>query len=590
MVRRRHPQPRDVVTVVLLAVVALAVLGELTVWIPVAGALARTYGRTAASATGWVFGITMALAVLVTGPLADRYGRRPVLLVGLVALATASLAAGAAPSWPVHLGARAAQGLAAATFPPVVLAWVAEALPAARSALAVTVVVTAMQAATPIGQLYGQWVTAVSGWRVTYLSLATAYLLFAAALRRRLTDTPVVVRAERPRQTAGRLLGILDVRPLRACWLLSALLPGAVVAMYAGLQLHLPDVSTAPTDVLMAARIAGLAGILVAPLLLRTFLAGLSPRGQALVGIGVAAAGLLGQVLVPSPRALVAGSMLVGIGLPVTMAPVASLIAQFAAAARASAFAVQSTVIYLGVAAGGAMAGLLGYAALCLTAAAALAVGVLPLVLTVPTSAEASASHGAWAARPHRWAWAASIVGATVLVVLLGIGGRDGCWLGCNRQGEVAQTRAGSTEASAGTGGTLGVRGGSTSGSSRAVGTDGGPGASTIPTTIGVAIGSETTVADTPLTLPPATGKSGIGTPPATTAPLGSARPPLPTSRVPSTTAPPTTAEPSSTTPPTTAPPSSTTMPTSTTTMPSSTAPPTSDSTPPSSATQRGPR
>jgi MFS transporter, YNFM family, putative membrane transport protein len=510
------------VTVALLTVVALAVLGELTVWIPVAAALAHTYGRTAASSTGWVFGVAMALGVLLTGPLADRYGRRPVLLAGLAVLAVASLAAGAAPSWPVHLTARAAQGLAAASFPPVVLAWVAEALPAARSALALTVVVTAMQAATPVGQLYGQWVTAASGWRATYIGLAAAYLLFAAGLRRRLTDTPVVEQAERAGPAARRLLGILRVRPLRACWLLSGLLPGAVVAMYAGLQLHLPAVSSAPADLLVAARTAGLAGILAAPLLLRTVLVGLPPRGQALIGVGVAAAGLVGQALAPSPRALVAGSMLVAVGLPLTMAPTASLIAQFAPTARASAYAVQSTVIYLGVAGGGAAAGLVGYAPLCLAVTAVLAVGVLPLILTVPASAGMPASHGALLAKPHARALAVfSVVGAAGLVVLLGLGGQEGCGSACNGHAGVAQARVASTGRPTAAGATSGVPGVGAPESSRPVGTGGGrPGPAT-PTTAGIATGSRTTLGGTPPTVPPTSGGSGVGTPPATTVRAG---------------------------------------------------------------------
>ncbi len=399
MLRARQTPTRAMATVVLLAVVALVVLGQLTVWIPIAALVARTYGRPPAGtvATGWAFGIAMAVGVLVTGPAADRYGRRPVLLVGLVALAMTSLAAGAAPTWPVHLAARAAQGLAAASVPPVAITWASEALPTARRAFGVAIVITAMQAATPVGQLYGQVVAAAGGWRAVHASLAAVYLLAAVGLRRRLTDTlvtdPAAAQAERPGRITGQLLGLLGVQPLRACWLLSGLQPGALVGMYAGLQSQLPAVSSAPADLLVTVRAAGLAGILAALPLLRV-LEGLAPRGQALVGVGVAAVGLLGQTLASNPGPLVIGSMLVAIGLPLTMSPLASMIAQFAPTARASALAVQSTVIYLGVSAGAAAAGRLGYATLCIAATLAVAVGALLLVLTVPAPAGAPAVHG----------------------------------------------------------------------------------------------------------------------------------------------------------------------------------------------------
>ncbi len=75
-------RPSDVGTVGLLAATGLMVLGLPAVWIPLGPALEDTY-RVPAAATALAGSIFAAgFAVGEPGPLADRYGLRPVLLIG----------------------------------------------------------------------------------------------------------------------------------------------------------------------------------------------------------------------------------------------------------------------------------------------------------------------------------------------------------------------------------------------------------------------------------------------------------------------------------------------------------------------------
>jgi MFS family permease len=98
---------RQSVTVAVLAVAGLMVVGLLAVWIPLSPALEGAYGLTAAdSATSGVFfAAAFAIGELAAGPIADGYGRRPVLLVGLALLAVATVVVAASPTWPVYLAA-----------------------------------------------------------------------------------------------------------------------------------------------------------------------------------------------------------------------------------------------------------------------------------------------------------------------------------------------------------------------------------------------------------------------------------------------------------------------------------------------------
>src|SRR3954454_17350761 len=68
------------------------------------------------SLTGYL--LTAATLLLVAGALADRYGRRRVLLTGLGVMLVASVVCAVAPSFPVLIGGRVVQGVGAALVVP----------------------------------------------------------------------------------------------------------------------------------------------------------------------------------------------------------------------------------------------------------------------------------------------------------------------------------------------------------------------------------------------------------------------------------------------------------------------------------------
>jgi EmrB/QacA subfamily drug resistance transporter len=86
-------------------------------------AIRSDLGATAAQAQ-WIvagYGAVYGTGLVLGGRLGDRYGRRRLFLSGMSAYAAASVLAGAAPTAGVLLGARLAQGLAAAAVLPQVL-------------------------------------------------------------------------------------------------------------------------------------------------------------------------------------------------------------------------------------------------------------------------------------------------------------------------------------------------------------------------------------------------------------------------------------------------------------------------------------
>ncbi|MHC4472589.1 MAG: MFS transporter, partial [Planctomycetota bacterium] len=89
----------------------------------VAPAMPRIVGDLGGGALyAWAFSIYAVLSTTTTpvfGRLADRRGRKPVLLAGIGIFLVGSIASGAAPTMPLFILARAVQGLGAGAVLPV---------------------------------------------------------------------------------------------------------------------------------------------------------------------------------------------------------------------------------------------------------------------------------------------------------------------------------------------------------------------------------------------------------------------------------------------------------------------------------------
>jgi YNFM family putative membrane transporter len=382
--------------VVLVAVAGLAVLAQFSVMLPLEQLLVTTFpsavGNVAAAAS--LFGLAYAGGCLLVGPLADRHGRRPVLVWGLLVLTMATLAAAASPTWPVHLGARILQGLVAAAIPVAGISWVATSLPPHRRLLAAGALTATWQGATQAGLAYGQ-VLAPFGWRTVQASLAVAYVLAAVVVLARLVDVRFAPAASTTRHVLRRALKLARRPPMVACWLLAGLVQGAVFAMYVGLQHH----GVAPR-VLLSARLLGLVGVAAAPLLVVAVRA--RPTWLILTGLTTAVAGLLVQGALLRPVMVVAGAVLVGFGTTFALPPLLTLLTELAAGVEASALAVYGACLAVGASLGVELPGWLpkqlGYPGLAAAIATALAVGTLALVTAIP--AQASSQEAAPPAEP----------------------------------------------------------------------------------------------------------------------------------------------------------------------------------------------
>ncbi|MGF1626292.1 MAG: Bcr/CflA family efflux MFS transporter [Alphaproteobacteria bacterium] len=130
-----------------------------------------------------------AVAPPLLGPLSDRFGRRPVLLVALTLFACASALASIASSVEVFTLARMGQGLAGAAAPVVGMAIVRDLHDEKGSVRVIALISMAIALVPAIGPVIGGYIHSLAGWQANYAALAVAGLLVVLLLALRLPET-----------------------------------------------------------------------------------------------------------------------------------------------------------------------------------------------------------------------------------------------------------------------------------------------------------------------------------------------------------------------------------------------------------------
>lgn len=199
-------RPESLVLVCLLT--ALVALGPLStdMYLPSLPAIAQSFGTSSGQAqlTLSVFMAGFAASQLVYGPLSDRFGRRPLLIGGLILYVFASLICTLATSIEGLIAARFLQALGACAGPVLGRAVVRDVYPRDRAAQVMSYMAMAMALAPAIAPIVGGYLQVLFGWQATF---ATAALLGVCLLFLVLAQLPETNAYRNPEATRpGRLL------------------------------------------------------------------------------------------------------------------------------------------------------------------------------------------------------------------------------------------------------------------------------------------------------------------------------------------------------------------------------------------------
>jgi len=136
-----------------------------------------------------VFLAGFATAMLAYGPLSDRFGRRPVILGGVMIYLVGSVACTFAPSMEALIASRFLQAVGACCGPVVGRAVVRDVYPREQAARVLSYMASAMAVAPFVAPILGGWLHTLFGWRSNFVLLTLFGMGLLVAVWRLLDET-----------------------------------------------------------------------------------------------------------------------------------------------------------------------------------------------------------------------------------------------------------------------------------------------------------------------------------------------------------------------------------------------------------------
>jgi DHA1 family bicyclomycin/chloramphenicol resistance-like MFS transporter len=167
--------------------------------------------------------IGFGVAQIFYGPFSDRFGRKRILAGSLILYALFALAAGLAASFPLLLGARMLQGIAAAGTRVLVVSIVRDRFHGPVMARIMSIAFIIFMIVPVLAPTFGQAVLAAASWRFIFIGLAAYSLAVLVWLMIRLPETHPVERR--------RALSVAKVREAVALTLSHRLSIGNTLAL-----------------------------------------------------------------------------------------------------------------------------------------------------------------------------------------------------------------------------------------------------------------------------------------------------------------------------------------------------------------------
>ncbi|AZS18315.1 MFS transporter [Paenibacillus lutimineralis] len=328
----------------------LVVMSSLYVTIPLISVFAQLFSipATQAAAAGSTFSIGFALGCLIYGALSDKYGRKPVIFVGLLFLTMISLMLGFVHQFVWILVLRGLQGAAAATFSPVSLAYAVEMYPAEKRVTTIGFISTGFLAAGIVGQVISSVISEQYGWNAVFYTLAMVYALTAVVVFFLLPKGGIQQAHANIWEPMKQIGKVFVQKQLVLCYLVAFVLLMSFVSMYTVLGNYL---SQAPFELskqeILYVRMIGILGMLVSPFAGRISKR-LGIRVTLRAGLLLAIIGLASMGMISHLPLLVIMSIIFVSGIAIAVPSLVSLVGQLGGKMRGIAVSGYTFILFTG--------------------------------------------------------------------------------------------------------------------------------------------------------------------------------------------------------------------------------------------------
>lgn len=321
--------------------------------IPLLSMFTGVFEATAAQVawTGSAFSLFYAIGSLFSGPLSDRYGRKQVILVGLLILTVITFVLGLAGSLPSLIILRSIQGLAAASFAPVAIAYVVDMFPPKKIITGIGFVSSGFLMSGIVGQIFSSYLSQQFGWQGVFFYFGAIYLVTAIIVALFIPRAQIQSMDSNLMTMFTQFKTVLSQRVLLLCYVITITLLLSFVAMYTALGNYLSMHFGLAEQEILYVRAVGIVGMLFAPFAGRfasTFgLHNVLRGGLTLAVLGLAILGLSFNL-----PFLIIMSVVFVTGIAITVPTLISLVGELGGKEHGASVSLYAFILFIGTSLG----------------------------------------------------------------------------------------------------------------------------------------------------------------------------------------------------------------------------------------------
>ncbi|SDR03983.1 Predicted arabinose efflux permease, MFS family [Virgibacillus salinus] len=350
----KHVEPNYSLITFLLFWCALIVVSSVYVTTPLIGVFVKEFQvtQTTAAWTGSIFSLFYAVGFLVLGPLADRYGRKQMIVFGLGVLSLVTFAIGFVNHliWLIIL--RALQGFISAAFAPAALAYVFDVFPKRKLVTTIGFTSFGFLTAGIFGQVVAGFIDQTFDWHFVFILFGGLYLVSLLAVAKIL---PTTKSENTPISMAYHIKQVKKIfaqKNFRLCYVITIMLLLTFIGMYTALGDYLKNAPFYLRDKeILYVRTAGLAGMILSP-----FTGFLAKKLGLLVvlrvGLAVSVGGLVMLGVDTNLPVIICMSVVYVAGISLTFPAIMTLIGEWSGNIRAIAASIYTFILFIGASLG----------------------------------------------------------------------------------------------------------------------------------------------------------------------------------------------------------------------------------------------